>query len=243
MKIFAFLSSIGGGGTEITVVDNYTALLALPPIADTFYWCQNSQGTAWLPGSLGGTYYPKGIYYCLTTSPLVIQYIETPYQATQAEVDTGTIEDKFVSPKTFNDSSQLTASALKTKLGIGSWVDYSATSTVVGWTAFTEKIIAYKMLDDETMVVFVRITGTGNSGVSVPSVTLPMHGAMFGAVAQYGTTGTGGDNGVSVITSHLIEDSSHELKFYKRSTTGAVTGFTGAGSRFVYMQVTLKVGV
>lgn len=108
MKIIAFLtSSGGGGGTEITVVDDYAALLALPPTADTFYWCQNSQGTAWLPGSLGGTYYPKGIYYCFTTSPLVIEFIETPYQATQADVDAGTITDQFVSPKTFNDSAQL----------------------------------------------------------------------------------------------------------------------------------------
>jgi hypothetical protein len=101
MKIFAFLTTAGGGGgTEITVVDDYAALLALPPTADTFYWCQNSQGTAWLPGSLGGTFYPKGIYYCFTTSPLVIEFIETPYQATQVEVDAGTVTDKFVSPET-----------------------------------------------------------------------------------------------------------------------------------------------
>jgi hypothetical protein len=101
MKIFAFLTTAGGGGgTEITVVDDYAALLALPPTADTFYWCQNSQGTAWLPGSLGGTFYPKGIYYCFTTSPLVIEFIETPYQATQVEVNAGTVTDKFVSPET-----------------------------------------------------------------------------------------------------------------------------------------------
>jgi hypothetical protein len=108
MKIFAFLTTAGGGGgTEITVVDDYAALLALPPTADTFYWCQNSQGTAWLPGSLGGSFYPKGIYYCFTTSPLVIEFIETPYQATQVEVDAGTVTDKFVSPKTLTDSAQL----------------------------------------------------------------------------------------------------------------------------------------
>jgi hypothetical protein len=107
MSTFIFLSSIGGGGTEITVVDDYAALLALPPTADTFYWCQNSQGTAWLPGSLGGSFYPKGIYYCFTTSPLVIEFIETPYQATQVEVDAGTVTDKFVSPKTLTDSAQL----------------------------------------------------------------------------------------------------------------------------------------
>jgi hypothetical protein len=133
-----------------------------------------------------------------------------------------------------------TKSTINTKLGATDWVDYSATSTVDGWTAFTEKIIAYKMLDAHTMNVFVRIAGTGNSSVNIPRVTLPMDGDMFG-VQQYGTTGTGTDNGVSVITSHILENGDNELKFYKRSTTGAVTGFTGAGSRLVVMSIILKV--
>lgn len=100
MKLFGFLSSGSGGGTSITVVNNYTALLALPPVTDTFYWCENSQGTSWLPGSLGGTYYPNGLYYCANSVGPVLQYIETPYQATQTEVNDGTNDNKFVTPKT-----------------------------------------------------------------------------------------------------------------------------------------------
>jgi hypothetical protein len=110
MSTLIFLTSLGGGsGTQITVVNNYNALLALPPVTGAFYWCENSQGTSWLPGSLGGTYYPKGVYYCANSVGPILQYIETPYQATQADVDAGTITDQFVSPKTFNDSSQLTS--------------------------------------------------------------------------------------------------------------------------------------
>ncbi len=81
----------------ITVAANYTAILALPPVSGEFYWASASQGTKWLPGSLGGTYYPSGLYYYNGVS---LEYMETPYQATQAEVNTGTNTDKFVTPAT-----------------------------------------------------------------------------------------------------------------------------------------------
>jgi len=90
-------------GREITVVANYAALPDPTTVGDKFYWCENSQGTAWLPGSLGGTYYPRGLYYSNGTT---WEYMETPIQATQAEVDAGVIDDKFVSPKTLYNSTQ-----------------------------------------------------------------------------------------------------------------------------------------
>ena len=136
MANFIFLNSIGGGGTEIIVVDNYTALLALPPTADTFYWCENSQGTSWLPGSLGGTYYPKGMYYCANSVGPVLEYIEVPYQATQTEVDAGTVENKFVSPKTFNDSAQLAAKVSTSRSLTINGVTYDLTADRT-WTVST----------------------------------------------------------------------------------------------------------
>lgn len=43
--------------------DNYTELLTIAaPEAGDIAKVKNSQGTKWLPGSLGGTYYPSGFY-------------------------------------------------------------------------------------------------------------------------------------------------------------------------------------
>jgi len=109
MNDFGFQSSGsggGGGGTTITTVANYSALPAPNTVSGKFYWCEASQGTKWLPFSIGGTYYPLGMYYSNGSS---WEFTETPYQATQSEVNTGTNTDKFVSPSTLQNSSQLSS--------------------------------------------------------------------------------------------------------------------------------------
>ena len=82
---------------SLNVVNNYSELP--DPVLNNgkFFWVKNSQGTRWLPGSLGGTYYPKGVYY---SNSVAWEHIETPYQATQQEVNLGQVNDKFVSPET-----------------------------------------------------------------------------------------------------------------------------------------------
>lgn len=92
-----------GGGTEITVVANYSALPDPTTVSGEFYWAEANQGTSWLPGSLGGTYYNSGMYY---SNGAAWQFMNVPYQATQAEVNTGTNDNKFVTPKTFTDASK-----------------------------------------------------------------------------------------------------------------------------------------
>jgi hypothetical protein len=94
----------GGGGSTITVVANYSALPDPTTVSGQFYWCSASQGTYWLPGSLGGTYYNAGLYY---SNGVSWEYTPTPYNASQAVVNTGTNDDQFITPKTFNDSAQL----------------------------------------------------------------------------------------------------------------------------------------
>jgi hypothetical protein len=64
-----------------TIVVPYFSNLPNPADAQTnFYWVENSQGTKWLPWNLGGTYYPKGLYYSNGTA---WSHMDTPYQATQ----------------------------------------------------------------------------------------------------------------------------------------------------------------
>jgi hypothetical protein len=85
------------GGTNITVVANYTALPDPTTVPNEFYWASAEQGTWWLPGSVGGTYYNKGIYY---SNGVSWEYMSTPYNATQNTVHTGTNTDQFVTPAT-----------------------------------------------------------------------------------------------------------------------------------------------
>jgi hypothetical protein len=96
----------GGGGSSITVVTNYSSLPSVSTVSGQFYWCSQSQGTSWLPGSLGGTYYNSGLYYSNGTS---WEFLKVPYQATQLEVDAGIVTDKFVSPATLSNWSSSTA--------------------------------------------------------------------------------------------------------------------------------------
>jgi len=100
---FATIADIISGSTYITVEANYSALPAPNTVSGKFYWVENSQGTAWLPGSLGGTYYPKGLYYSNGVSWIVT---DAPYQASQLEVNTRTNNDKFVTPLTLANSDQ-----------------------------------------------------------------------------------------------------------------------------------------
>lgn len=88
---------------DITVVSNYSSLPAPNTVPAQFYWCSNSQGTRWLPGSLGGTYYSAGLYFSNGTT---WEFLNVPYQATQAEVDAGTNTDKFVTPSTFENAAK-----------------------------------------------------------------------------------------------------------------------------------------
>lgn len=95
-------------GTEIQTVENYSALPDATLNNNTFIWVLNSQGTSWLPGNLGGTYYNKGLYY---SNGVNWEYTPYPYQATQSEVNTGSINDKFVTPSTLANTNQWSTKA------------------------------------------------------------------------------------------------------------------------------------
>jgi len=84
-------------------VANYSALPSAASVPNAFYWVKASQGTKFIGVLWGGSYYPAGTYHSNGTS---WEYMDTPSQATQAEVDAGTITDKWVSPNTLKNGSQ-----------------------------------------------------------------------------------------------------------------------------------------
>ena len=74
-KLFSQNAGTGGGGgstptTQIIRYNvlNYSALATLTPNTGEFAYVQNEQGTKWLPGTLGGTYYASGLYYYTGTT-------------------------------------------------------------------------------------------------------------------------------------------------------------------------------
>lgn len=122
-------SSSGSSGTGFTaVVTNYSALPAAASATGEFYFVQNSQGTSWLPGTLGGTYYPVGTYYS-DGATWVTGF--SPYQATLANVNLGIITDQFVSPFTFTNASKWDT---KQNVLSGTGIVYSTAGTISYYT-------------------------------------------------------------------------------------------------------------
>lgn len=97
------VEKVGGSSDKPIVVDTYDDLPSADLVPNQFYWVSNSQGSQWLPGNLGGTYYPKGLYY---SNGLTWEYIEKPIQASQTEVDEGINNTKFITPFTFENAEK-----------------------------------------------------------------------------------------------------------------------------------------
>lgn len=165
----------GGTGTGFTaVVANYSALPAAASASGEFYYVENAQGTSWLPGSLGGTYYPPGTYY--STGSSWITGI-SPYQATLADVNTGTITDQFVSPYTFTNASKW---ATKQDVLSGTGLVYSTAGSISYYTTtgsgtvaalqtspvFVTNITTPAILGGSAVGSYVDIIGTSGNGTT-----------------------------------------------------------------------------
>lgn len=145
---------------QFVVVDNYSAL-PLAPTNNKWFWVSNSQGISWLPGFLGGTYYPKGVYYYNGVS---YEYVETPYQASQVEVDAGINNDKFVTPLTLKNSTQW-----DTKLNV---VDLPSNLVLYPTTATSDIATYYKLVTDIHDVDYNTTALDVNTGIITTTTQL-----------------------------------------------------------------------
>jgi len=167
-------SSGGGGGTTITVVANYSALPSPSTAMGQFYWCSASQGTKWLPYSLGGTYYPLGLYY---SNGVTWEFLEVPYQSTQAQVDAGTNTDTFVTPNTFSNASKwLTKENVANKSSsytVSSTTTYANTKALVDGLATKQNILTNPITGTGTNNEIAYFNSTGSTISSLSVATYP----------------------------------------------------------------------
>lgn len=171
--------------TFITVVANYAALPDPTTVSGDFYWCEASQGTKWLPGSLGGTYYSAGLYYSNGTT---WEFMDVPYQATQAAVDAGIITDQFVSPYTLANWSGRTFGTVTSVATAGLISGGTITST----GTITTSMSTNKLVGRGTAGTGIMEEITLGTGLSLSGTTLNSTGGTVTSVAALtlGTTGT-----------------------------------------------------
>lgn len=150
-------------GSGVIVVANYSALPPPSTVTGKFYWCENSQGTSWLPGPLGGTYYPAGTYY---SNGVTWEYAATPYQATQVEVNAGTNTDKFVSPYTLYNSTQW--GTKENSLGNPSVNGYVLSSTTGGTRSWVAQATGTTNLNYTPFPTYGSVTSSTGTSATIP---------------------------------------------------------------------------
>ena len=174
-EAIAYFNSMGIYG--MVTVANYSALPAPNTATGFIYICLASQGTSWLPGSLGGTYYPEGFYYSTGTSWI---YTKTAYQALQATVDAGLVDNQFVSPNTFENAAKW-----NTKENISNKV-----STIIGNETDFDKYTNTKSVADYVNL-FVGSGSTTDLGVVISQNNIPPGSPVTGDRYLVGVSPTG----------------------------------------------------
>ena len=91
--------------------------------------------------------------------------------------DSGRAVSNYVTGYSLNKVRDSLATLVAKKQDTAAWVDYSATSTITGWSSYTTKLIKYQVVG-KTMKVMVQIEGTG-TGTAV-SFTLPNSATAWG---------------------------------------------------------------
>ena len=140
----------------------------------------------------------------------------------KANLASPTFTGTVVLPST-TSIGNVSATELATLDGVTDWIDISNTSTIVGFSSFTTKIIYYKVLDSKTLIVKVNLQGTSNA--TTLTFTIPFTSAntvqnlMAAAVVNNGIT--------SVIPSFIGCQPNTNLVNIARDANG--TAFTSSG--------------
>jgi hypothetical protein len=123
--------------------------------------------------------------------------------------------------------------ALALKADKTSWIDYSATSTVIGWSSFTNKNIFYKIIDDCLFCYFL-IEGTSNS--TSTSFTLPFNSLqtnLFTSTLMYNN-----GNAVTTVSKTDTASGSNLIRLYP---TVAGANWVASNTKIISGQFFIKI--
>lgn len=110
------------------------------------------------------------------------------------------------------------------------WIDYSATSTVVGWSSFTNKVLKYRIIGKQMFVIF-SIDGTSNNAAT--TFTLPNNSLNFNQLS-----GRFVNNGTLTAGFSSIQTASNIVTFYVSISS---TTWTASGTKTVSGQFFIEI--
>ena len=105
------------------------------------------------------------------------------------------------------------------------WIDYSATSTVVGWSVLTAKIIRYRVIGK---IVFVNVNLVGTSNSATTTFTLPFQNKNIETINM----AYAANNGSALIGAFGMIANSSTCTCYQSFTTA----WTASGTKYIYGQ-------
>lgn len=108
------------------------------------------------------------------------------------------------------------------------WVDYSATSTIVGWSSFTTKVIKYRVIGKQVFYI-VNLSGTSNS--TSTSFTLA-----HTTIRQADVIGYGLNNGAGVNALAETPVTSSTTTCYSN-----LGGWTATGTKSIWVQFFIDI--
>lgn len=113
------------------------------------------------------------------------------------------------------------------------WVDYSATSTVVGWSSFTTKKISYKIIDN-AMIIDFNIEGVSSLGTASFTIPFNASSATFVLSAYIINLGSASSNPGRI-------SSANGSNVITVQRDGQNTAFTSSGTKRCSGQITIQL--
>jgi len=124
------------------------------------------------------------------------------------------------------------------KLDTNTWVDYSTTSTIIGWTTFTQKTIRYLVVG-KMLTVQYFISGTSNS--TTTSFTIPQTSANITGMI-WSNNNQSQNNAISYMGYANIPNSSSTISFGYYPTGASITStWTASGTKYIRGTITIEL--